>query len=416
MPNLYRSDENGQRDAEGLFVSCSACDYRQPFREADRLSLRRNLRRVPMWAYNSTDNGSHYCQCEDCGAEYLVCEGHDECREECEYCGDYYWPSDGPCCEAPWGYGDSGRRGIYDYSYRPTLIWHRTPEETTRVGDHPVPYYLGMELEIRTESRDAEPIYEWARSVGYDDLFYCKDDSSVAGFEIVTHPMSPAFVEAFNWAAFFDMLNNEYPLPAQFHGEESRDHGLHVHVSRTAFNRSPVMLGAWTHLLTSEANWPHVVEIARRESGDWGPRNRQGVRDAEYSTFAHDLPEVWQAVAALQFTRDDDASGWMYRDAFTGAKVSQHSRRAKLRNMGGNSRYQAINFQNCGTVEVRAFRSTRDADEFAACLGLVIASVEYVRGNATIAQRPVRDILDWQAFANYVTSNLAPFYHGAVTV
>jgi hypothetical protein len=280
----------------------------------------------------------NYGACPQCGA----CLCSDECR----------YPAD----DEP----DARDRGILNYSYKPYPEWF---------GGEGAPYYLGAELEISADSdASAQPIYEWARDAGYADLFYCKEDGSVDGFEIVTHPMTPEFVTAFHWDQFFEMINSEYPL-GRWNTEEQHQHGLHIHVSRTAFKNSVSALARFSYLLNT--NVDEMTAIARRGEN-------------HYTTFAQ-RPVSEVAMSNRDWCDRAQGLRWADDDARAKARYSAYGRRSltgmavtnAVRGDAYLERYRVVNLTNVATVEVRAFRSTRKASEFMDAMRLMIDAISF---------------------------------------
>lgn len=247
-------------------------------------------------------------QCESC-EEYFVhslyadfrCESCYECGcGDCEDCG---YADDPDECDL-----------IDSYSYAPMPRFQ---------GDGPV--FLGLELEVTTPSGELREAAQVAiDEVG--DLGYLKSDSSVSGFELVTHPMTHAWMaEHFPWQAL-DALARM--------GCDGYENGIHVHVSRAGFD-SPAHIFRWLQLIYR--NEHAVTAIARRNSDQWASFSRAARRDAK-----------------------------------------EHAKGSR-----SGARYCAVNVQNYATFEVRVFRSSLDRQEVRAALDLVAASVEYTR-NLTV--------------------------------
>lgn len=252
----------------------------------------------------------HYCEtcarnelhdCDSCeewvhqlGDDGMNCES---CQPACEGC-DYSLDS----CEC-------GSQLIRYYDYTPEPVFH---------GEGPV--YLGLELEVTTGRGSND-----AAQIAYDhlaDLGYLKSDSSVNGFECVTHPMSHEYTrESFPWKMLEDLESV---------GCNGNNAGIHVHVSRDGFS-GPSHIYRWMKLIYR--NPDAVRAIARRWSDDWAA-----------------------------FERDHRRNHKHY------AKGNKSARR-----------YSAINVQNSHTFEMRVFASSLKRVEVQAALDLVAASVEYTR-------------------------------------
>ncbi len=266
----------------------------------------------------STDSGGEVC--DPCSDAYWSCENCYVLTRNGDYCES---------CEPE--QADGGSDYVHCYDYRPAPEFHGTG-----------PLYLGVELEINTPDLGycAETATDHLGSVGY-----LKEDCSIGrGFEIVTHPMS------YDWAMGhfpWGMLDELAALGASGDGN-----GLHVHVSRAAFDE-PAHVFRWLKLIYR--NQTEVIGIARRESNQWAPFSPEGRRYAKH--------------------------------AAKGGKCT--------------NRYQAINVQNEHTFELRIFAGTVNKTEVKAALALAAASVEYTRALA------VRDIVDgkgweWETFAAWV--------------
>lgn len=229
---------------------------------------------------------------------------------------------------------------LMNYSYRPSLRFN---------GDK-APYY-GMELEITTDNiSGAIDITEQASG-----LLYCKEDSSVQGLEIVSHPMSyPWAMEHFPW----EMLTELRGSGATIVGE---DNGLHIHVGRNGFSGS-------AHTFRWMKFWyrnPRDIQrIARRRSSHWGAFNPDH-RAAQKEHVKRGKPG---------YSRSADETL--------------------------NERYAAINTQNDATLEVRVFASTLRPQRAQAALQLVAGSVEYTRQLTSDAVTH-RHGWEWPAFMSW---------------
>ena len=205
---------------------------------------------------------------------------------------------------------------VYDYGYRPVPEFHGAG-----------PLYLGLELEINTPLGELDTAARLAASQ-LGSLGYLKSDSSIAhgGFEIVTHPMDHDWAsERFPWP----MLGKLCGMGCSPDGN-----GLHVHVSRAAFD-GPLHVYRWLKFF--HRNQPQVIRIARRESPQWAAFSDRSRRNAK--DFAKG--DVW------------------------------------------GERYSAINTNNIDTLELRIFASSLTEREVRAALDLAAASVEYTRALTT---------------------------------
>lgn len=395
----------GTESAGATCDECSAID--QPNNHV------RNYRRVFQYGYLTLCTrcrNSQYSECHDChdmhrtvdlydgvnysGLGHLFCSLH---REYCEGCGSRVsYLSDDRCDECTWwcdGCGQSHSQSIEsffnennDSSYcsntmppeplgvrgygrtRPTR-WFGGP--LPREGRKQVGFYLGFELEISSSSLDATPITRWESENGMSGFFDCKEDSSVEGFEIATQPFTPQFFETIvadgRLEDFFGMLNTAYPV---HNNEESTSHGLHVHVGKVAFGRDPVALAAYSYLLGQD-DGVHLERIARREPTGYCGRVSKPVS------------------AAVVFA--------------TQQRMNRGIQGHRLYAAGHYPGRNAINLTSGDTVEVRAFASTRHAEELVDAVRLVYVGAEYVRylrsGSKTRGVDPKR--LGWSEFCKW---------------
>jgi len=263
------------------------------------------------------------CNTYMCSAEHVYCDecnqydcGVDGEHEYCDHCDRY----------------DCGRNhSIRNYSYKPMPKW---------LGGSDAPYYLGFELEVTSynENTDADRIIDWADdNIGRGSI-YCKEDGSVEGFEIVSHPMTPEFFESVDWRGFMATVRQNDSGDRSY---EPTNHGLHVHVSRTAFPNT-LTLARWIYLWNARQNRRTAIDLCRRESNNWA-----AFRDSD----------VRQLSRVAKADRD-----WMNNAYYPNFP-----------------RYSLINLTNVSTVEFRGFRSTRRADAFKKSIRSIYRSVDYVR-------------------------------------
>lgn len=356
----------------GCATSCTGCGA---------MRLTRNM---------ECHNGSWYCApnanrdcrpaCANCGSRdthlnYSHYRGEsvcDDCRIACTDCGCEL-ENDGDDCP-------SCVNGSLEY------YGHTHPH--TWLGGRDADYYLGVELEISADRYNPRTRYvrNWAeRVLGSSDNVSCKADSSVSGYEIVTQPMTHEFFESVDWAEFFRMLEN---VDSTY--EEPDGHGLHVHISRTAF-KSDIQLAAFCQLLAG--NPDELERISRRKPTGYCPRTQKPVSDVILSQGEREYSK-----AKTQFARLDK---------------KRHAERDKRYRTGSGLRYLdrgAINLENDATVEIRSGKSTRDRFEFETSVRLVYVAAEYIRA---IGRGYNPKNLSWKAFMAWVkASEFSYAYNG----
>lgn len=274
----------------------------------------------------------HSCHTAHCGEEdYHYC---DECdTRRCEYCGP---------CE-----GRSASHAVHQWDYRPPSYRPK--------GNYRSEVLLGMELEVCGYE---DPIVRVVQSIDPDeDHLYMKEDGSISGVEIVTHPMTLAWSRTFPFGQMLQGLRNGGC-------SVNEGYGLHVHVSRRAFRKSGTQSTShqMVWLMFLYRNSAQLEQLARRTSDRWASF-RPPVR-GELRRKSHDCP-------------------------------------------AGDDRYVAVNCRNDRTYELRFFKSTLDEQEMRAALEFADASVEYTRGikSPDILRG---NALSWDAFASWVRSRNYP--------
>lgn len=214
-----------------------------------------------------------------------------------------------------------GDNGLESWNYKPVPVFY---------GDGG-PFY-GMEIEVTTDA--PRTLVKVVRDHA-GGIAYCKDDGSVAGGEIVTHPMS------YEWAMSdfpWDMLTE---IRKQCDATTiSQENGIHVHVGRDGFD-NPAHIYRWMKVFYR--NPADIQRIARRRSSNWASFSPDH-RRAHIHHVKYGKPEYRRL--------DDDTQG---------------------------SRYQAINTTNNDTLEVRVFASTLRPNRARVALQVVAGTVEYAR-------------------------------------
>lgn len=278
------------------------------------------------------------------------------CARYCGNCGEY---SLGRCnClnDQVRGYGETV----------PTR-WLGGPLKHDDAGND-IGYYVGFELEIsargdsHTGRISTRPIREWAEAnLKHGDIFDCKHDGSVNGFEIATQPMTPRYFERVDWEGFMDVLNSAYPI--RNGDDEPSGHGLHVHIGRVAFRKDPISQAAFAYLLGQGDN---LERIARRAPFGYCPKVHKPVS----ASIAQSQPGTMQG--------------------------------RRIRSSGIGYGRDAINLTNSKTIEIRAFKSTRSANELRDAVRVVYLAAEYVRYLRSGGWHETAKAVHWSQFCEWV--------------
>jgi hypothetical protein len=146
-------------------------------------------------------------------------------------------------------------RAILNYSHKPPPDWrilpHEMAERLTINGvpvepPKPKPKLLcfGHELEVQHKS-ERENLNRFAAEVSRDGFWYCKSDASIGhGFECVSHPFSWDWLKRNAKSVILPKM--EYLISNKFRSWNTECCGLHIHMSRDAFETVPSLPRAAT--------------------------------------------------------------------------------------------------------------------------------------------------------------------------
>ena len=239
---------------------------------------------------------SDYIRCENCEClvrfdESCYCE-----RDDCSYCEDCYNSECNVC------------NNLHNYCYKPDSIFFGG-------GDK----FFGIELECSFD--DNYDAVEYIHN-NYNFL-YCKEDSSVDGIEIVSHPMSYDFIKN-NYVKAIEKVTDDY------NGRGHNIGGMHVHINRGQFIDDE-HFSKFYDLFNADIKFLEI--IAQRSISDWG-------------------------------------------------KINSYDGTKKLTdqvNYNGVGRYSAINLQNRETIEIRIFNSNLRPDRILKNILFIIAMIDYTK-------------------------------------
>lgn len=265
----------------------------------------------------------NYCVCEDCG-RIILCE-------------DSYEGDDGECyCEDCIDY----HKNKYIQSYHDVTDWN----EHYTTGNYDNTLLKGFELEIDIDDDVAEKLYNL-----FDDFMVYERDSSIQGFECITHPFSKG------WLYKNQDLFKEFCKILHDNGGDSDCCGLHVHVNREQL--------ATTELSdeTIIDNIYLIMETFKNELIKFSRRNKSELQ--RWSSFLLDAEE--------EVVVDKIKERKEYKD-----------------------RYRALNVLNRKTIEFRLFKSTVYFDE-------LMAALELVDNIVSIAKENTLDGLTWNDIVDF---------------
>lgn len=262
-------------------------------------------------------------RCHGCDENYTNCYN---CETEIEV-DDSYSDDDGDnYCRDCWAEHDQNpnnqqSRTIQSYSYRPSPIFGWVIESQLRRGlsvpraviNEPM---FGFELE--TNARDRSTIRDASAFLldqSPDEYLYNKEDGSISGFEIVTHPFTLEAHKMLFPRDAIAKLSSQYSL-SSWSSVNGTGAGLHVHISKKSFAGSAHQ---FRFQMFHYRNAESIKKFAGRDSDRWA-----------------------------SFRRTTDRDDYGYDNMVEICKGNRVQ----------NNRYSALNFQNASTIELRYFRGS----------------------------------------------------------
>ena len=279
---------------------------------------------------------SNYCYCDYCIEHHAsTC---DECNEWYEDRAINYDEYSGRnLCEDCW---DSIRgRSIKNYLYKPTPTFLITDDEDIEEQEE----FFGAEIEVAGDTDYADGFLE---IMGDDEeLLYLKSDSSVDGFEIVTHPMSRAFI----YENFKDKLKEGMSYLKENDFSAHNKAGIHIHVSTKAITQ----------------------EMYRKLLIMMYPRNKK-------------VRNVWLAITQRkQYNMEHWSSMDLSRDRkreYYGLSKDREADDMYIKPIH-SPRYTAMNCNNSNTVEFRIFNSNLRIERIMKNYEVIFALLDFVKTN-----------------------------------
>lgn len=175
------------------------------------------------------DCESDYSTCHKCGGRYHIDEMYNDIV--CDNCYD-------------------NSNTLLESRYTPDpLIFNKIDEVTNE--------FFGLEIEVETDN------ISLAETISRDPHFYCKEDCSVSGFEIVTHPMTRKwFYDALEGGRFDKIFNLSKSGCKSYYADCSC--GLHIHMSKNSFSKLTIY--KMFRLIYGEAYAEFWTRISRRKT------------------------------------------------------------------------------------------------------------------------------------------------------
>ncbi len=305
-------------------------------------------------------------ECYDCETEgeerYSWYSEHDS-QVRCEGC--HYEHEDRM---AEYERRDDLGESIHYYSYRPQPLfmdvnWDTEPIAPSRRNSGVRgELYMGFELEVEVNDESRGPIADaFSRAANSrGTVLYLKEDGSLNyGFEIVTHPCT---LDYYN--AYFPWNEIEKLRSKGVTAWNSRSCGLHIHMSRRAFVNERHL---WKFIVFIYKNAEPLIQFAGRSSS--------------YARFSRE-----NFLNFYDFNRNQHSSSTFMKHA-----------KGESRN---DDRYTAVNLQPVETIELRFFRPSLRTETVRAALEFCAALHEYTEKLST--KEVLDGALKWPKFRAWV--------------
>lgn len=301
----------------------------------------------------------HFIYCSDCGNNDNVDEATiiyngesicSRCSQDyycCDDCNEYYfidnlwYTENGHYCE---GCRDSNNN-IHCWNYQPSFEPKRMEFEQSSKD------LYGYELEIETRMSLADEIAD-----DFNPHAYFKEDGSIDGFEIVTHPATLEWTKNnFDWRSKLDLLAKNGAT-----SHNAGNAGLHVHI------------------------------------------NRKALRPVDWWKFARFFGKLNDKIMRFSMRKESAMQQWCRLSDDSEVKQLAIGRQLQTEYPRVNERYVALNFTSFGTVEVRIFRGTLHRERFLATIAFVDSLVWFCReyGYAFFARSNGRQL--WEEYIRYI--------------
>ena len=287
-------------------------------------------------------DGDSYCSrcyedyiyyCGDCNEGYHANRGHD--------C--YYENED----------DDYSNSFIHNYSYKPA------PEFFGNAR-----YFMGFELEVECGPRanKFESAEQLQSKLGA--RAYLKEDGSLDnGYEVVTHPHTlESYNREFDWT-FLEWLKKQ-----GLRSWNTSSCGLHVHVSRTAFDPIDSVRLSYSRSERILKRQAHELRFTKLIYDNQRQVERIAGRSSHFSSFS----DKGNLIHKIKHGNQEDG------------------------------RYSAVNTENHATLEVRVFKGSLRPERVRSALEFVHAAVEYTRDMKVAGKN---NCFAWSKFVAFVVTN-----------
>lgn len=290
--------------------------------------------------------------CPDCNSDnYRTCyacdwTGHIDNMNFVDSEDEWYCES----CE------ESNCRRLRAYNYVPDFNYYTLNKERE--------LFFGLEIELDC---DTDYVLDNIEDTLDPDKYYFKEDGSINGFEIVTHPMTFEKLKKENFRSKLETLSN---LGAKAYS--AGNCGLHIHVSKNEINAFNV----WKMIMFFAKCQSQVIKISQRT----GTEMSRWCKIFQPEEYRH-----WND-SAIVLKGQDWSSGGPY-------------------NM---ERYAAINCRRSSTIEFRIFRGTLGFDRFWASVEFVNSLVHFME---KVSYKFVKSSTVMTLWNTYVTYVIRTGYH-----
>lgn len=343
---VYYSDNSGRKMEKYVHESSindgtyEKCDDGEYYHERDCYTVFKNNNELMVDRWTFEED---YCHCESCGQYYH--------NDDINYINDSSICCD--CTSENYNYCDN----CDEYHH----IDNDCPNEDTsdlihRYSFKPAPKFhgqsnklspfIGFELEVESKngskSEQAESIFD---NFSSDEIYLKEDGSLNNGFEIVSHPMTLNVHQSKSYKSTFDSLAK---LGAKSH--DTSTCGLHFHLDKTKM--TDTHKSRFGIFFALEKNKLEV--LARRTSEQYAKFKAKNIKDKK-----------------------------------------EYSR--------SRSRYEAVNWENEHTVEVRIFKGTLKYETFIASMELCHAIYVFTSIKQTFCT--LNDNQLWARFISFVNKN-----------